>query len=276
MSRRAAAPVVALAFGIGLCACGPSKEQLALAQLEKDLAAANAVIDSLNYTVESSNLLIDQLRAQVDSTQEVNEKLLASVQQLSREVREWRELAAEYEHTNERFAVEIARLKEEKQADQRRVARLQQESDSLAAALLEAHASIHRHSDRLRSMETELAQARSQITQLQRATTGVTVLTGTEKQLQQSGHLETTRPLGRSLRKVHRAARPLDPADPGVRVVDIGESLAVEGRVSALVDRYGELKKGQDYKVSQQDGRTTITFVSELLSGADVLVIAGE
>jgi len=56
----------------------------------------------------------------------------------------------------------------------------------------------------------------------------------------------------------------------------VGEELAFEGKLEALVDRYGQLKKGEDYDKSQEDGLTRITFRGETLGGMDVLLVIKE
>lgn len=273
MLRTHALWLVGLAVSVGLLACGPSEEELALAQLQEDMAEANAVIDSLNYTVESSNMLIDGLRAQVDSTQQVNDKLLASVQKLSKEVREWRQLASEYKQSNTKLTAEIERLKVEKQADKRTIAELRNEADSLATAMLEAHTSIRRQSDQIREMEVELAQARDEVASLRKAEQGVSLIIGSEDFLKENGYLEVNRSLGRAFRKVFRATRNLDPNDPDVHLATIGESIPVSGDLDVLVDRYGKLDEGDDYRLGRSDGRVTVTFVNDLLAGADVVAV---
>lgn len=273
MLRRHAVWLVGLALAAGFHGCGPSEEELALAQLEQDMAEAHAVIDSLNYTVESSNLLINDLRAQVDSTQEVNEKLLASVQNLSREVREWRQLATEYRQSNERLTGEIAQLREARQADQRTIAALRNETDSLTTAMMEAHTNIRRQSDQIRQMEEQLTMAHDEADMLRRADRGISLFVGSEDFLRANGYLDVSRSFGRALRRVYRMTANLDPSAPDVRVVEIGESFVIEGNLDSLVDRYGKLDRGNDYRVDRINGAVTVTFINNLLGGADVVAI---
>ena len=79
--------LLSVAIAAVFLSCGEDEEAKRLAEFQTDLHMANATIDSLNYTVESSNLLIDELRARADSLQHVDDKLLASVQKLNREVK---------------------------------------------------------------------------------------------------------------------------------------------------------------------------------------------
>ncbi|SVC66688.1 uncharacterized protein METZ01_LOCUS319542, partial [marine metagenome] len=123
--RRAAtfAATVAAVGAIAVTsACGPSEEELLLEQMTADMLVANTTIDSLNYTIESSNLLIDEMRSRVDSLQHVDEKLIASMNRLNREVKKWRDLAGEHKRMNEQLTAEMERMKREKQNDQRSIA----------------------------------------------------------------------------------------------------------------------------------------------------------
>ena len=77
---------MSVAIAAAFLSCGEDEDAIRLAEFQTNLQMANAAIDSLNYTVESSNLLIDELRARADSLQHVDDKLLASVQKLNREI----------------------------------------------------------------------------------------------------------------------------------------------------------------------------------------------
>ena len=273
MVRKSALWLISLTLLAGLLSCGPSEEELMVTQFQEDLQLANAAIDSLHYTIESSNLLIDELRTHVDSTQHVNEQLLASVQKLSREVREWRQLATQYRQNNERLTAEIETLKTEKLADQQTIATLRSQADSLGAALLESHTSIRRQSDQLRTMEIALAQTKDQVEELQKARSAVNLLVATEDFLKDNGYLDTSRPLGRAFRKDYQLIKRFTPDDPAVRLVEIGESILLDGKLNTIVDRYGKLKAGDDYKVQPEGNQVVVTFVNDLLGGVDLLAI---
>lgn len=276
MLRKTALWLIALTLSAGVFSCGPSEEEQMLTQLQQDLGVANAAIDSLTYTVDSSNLLIDELRAQVDSTQNVNVKLLDSVQKLSKEVREWRQLANQYKQNNEKMTAEIERMKVEKQADRQAIAQLRTQADSLGGALLEAHTSIRRQSDQIREMEVELAQTRDEVTELHKARVAVNLLIGTESFLKENGYLDTSRPLGGIFRKNFQLIKKFAAGDPGVRLVNIGEGVVLGGELDALVDRYGKLQKGSDYQSQKEDGQAVVTFTNDLLGGSDVLAVIKE
>jgi hypothetical protein len=276
MLRGPAPWCIGLALAVGLLACGPSEEQLALDQLELDLETADAAVDSLRYTVESAALAVDDPAAQLDSTREGNDGLLASVQQLGTQVERWRRLADEYERSNQRLALEIARLKEGEPGSLQRLAGLRLQADSLAGALLEAHSNIRRRSDRIGSQERELEREHDPMAQLEGAGTAVSLLVGFESRLRASGHLDVTRPLGLSTRRAYRAAKAVEPEDPDVLLLAIGESTEIEGDLRVLVDRYGELQRGVDYEARVKDGRVTVTITNGLLAGTDVLAVLAD
>lgn len=268
---------VAMATVAALCtlvfsACGPSEEELALVALTEDMTLANATIDSLNYTVESSNLLIDEMRSRVDSLQQVDQKLLESVQRLNREVKQWRTLAGEHKQMNEHLTAEIERMKRDKQGDQRSIARLRGQADSINTALLDAHTSIRRQEDHIKRMELDVSQSRDEVALLRQAETSVRVYAATEDYLKENGYLDSGRSLGRVFRKSYKLVKRLDPADPRVQLAPIGESLRLEGFVSAYVDRFGKLD-GDSFTTKKSDGGVNIVFTEDLLGGSDVLVV---
>ena len=263
--------------GLVLCltalSCGESEETRQLAGLQEDMRLAASAIDSLNSTIDASNRLIGDLRARADSLQHVDERLLASVQQLSRDVRHWRSLYTEQQRRNEELATEIERMKREKQADQRTIAQLRTRADSLNGALLVAHSSIRRQGDFIRRLEGDLAQAKEEITDLKRAQVSVRLCVGTEEYMEEKGYLESSRPFGRAFRKAYKLDRKPGVDDPNVRLVPVGDTITLQRNVRALVDRFGRLKEGQDYKMARDGEQARVTFTSELLGGVDVLVV---
>ncbi len=271
--RRVTPFLVAMAVAL-ISACGPSEEELRLEELTSEMSAANAVIDSLNYTVESSNLLIDEMRSRVDSLQQVDQKLLESVQRLNREVRQWRDLASDRKKMNEQLTAEVERMKREKQTDQRSIDRLRASADSINTALLAAHTSIRRQEDHLKRMDMELSQSRDEVALLRQAETSVRVYAATEDYLKDNGYLDSGRSLGRAFRKSFKLIKRIDPSDPRMQLAPIGEALLIEGQIDALVDRFGEVKKGDSYTTKKGEGsRIEVIFTDELLGGSDVLVV---
>lgn len=276
MSRKIALWLAAVPLVLGLLSCGPSDEEKMLAQVQEDLRSANATVDSLEYTVNSSNQLIDQLRAQADSTQTVSADLLASIQMLNGQVKEWRQLATQYKESNQRLNAEIQRLRQEQEGDRQAMTRLRAQSDSLGSELVDAHTSIERQSDHIRGMEQELAQERDRASHLEQVQASVSLYVATERLLEQQGILEAGRPFGRAFRKGYRVVRKLDPQDPNTRLVPIGQAVPLGGGIDAVADRYGRLREGDDYRIRKENGERTITFVNPLLAGQEVVAVLSE
>ena len=258
---------------LSITSCANEEQEQMLAQFQTDLTSANAAIDSLTYTLDDSNLLLDALRAKADSAQSVNEKLIRDVQGLNKSLREFRNLAEQRRVQNDRLQAEIRRMKEDKQADSRTIAGLRGQADSLNSALLETHTSIRRQSDHIRQLEMDLAQTQDQVSTLKAAQRSVRIYAAGEKFLEENGYLDTSRPFGRAFRKQYKLMKKVDPEDPAVVLAPVGNDIVIEGKVKVLVDRYGTLKKGDDYTQSMADGQTTVTFLNELITGTDILAV---
>ena len=258
---------------LSIASCANEEQEQMLAQFQTDLTSANAAIDSLTYTLDDSNLLLDALRAKADSAQSVNEKLIRDVQGLNKSLREFRNLAEQRKVQNDRLQAEIRRMKEDKQADSRTIAGLRGQADSLNLVLLETHTSIRRQSDHIRQLEMDLAQTQDQVSTLKAAQLSVRLYAAGEKFLEENGYIDTSRPFGRAFRKQYKLVKKVDLEDPAVVLAPLGNGIVIEGKVKVLVDRYGTLKKGDDYTQSMADGQTTITFLNELITGTDVLAV---
>ena len=273
MIHKSAQVLIGLVLLFGLQACGEDEEAIMLANYQSDLLIANSAIDSLNYTVESSNLLIDELRSRADSLQHVDDKLLQTVQDLNKEVRQWRQLYSEQKRKSEELGKELERMKREKQVDQQSIARLRSESDSLNTALLDAHTDIRRQSDHIRQLEMNLAQTQDRAETLAAAQNSVLLYAAGEKYLVENGYLDTSRPFGSGFRKQYKLIKKIRSDDPGVQLLPIGQPQLLEGKIETFIDRYGKLKKGTDYKAIKEGSGTQIIFTNELHGGSGVLAI---
>ncbi len=262
-----------IALVTAMVACGPSEEELQLVALQADLTLASGTIDSLNFTIESTNLLIDEMRDRVDSLNVVDTKLLESVQRLNKEVRHWRELAGEHQRKNAQLSQQIETLKREKQSDQRAIAQLRSQADSINSALLEAHTSIRRQEDHIRNMEQELGKSQDEVAMLREAQVSVRLYAASEDYLKESGYLRVKRPFGGGFRKDYNLLKQLDATDPRVRLAPIGETIEIEGDIDVLVDRYGKVDKDAYGRRKLDNGATAITFTDGLYGGADVLIV---
>ena len=256
-----------------ILSCGEDEEALMIADLQTDLSTASTIIDSLNLQIDDVNYLLDDARARVDSLDRVDDKLLKTIKALNKNVTKFRKLYTQQQQKSRQLAVEIDRLKVEKQADRQVIASLRGEADSLNSQLLEAHTSIRRQSDHIRQMEMDLAQTQDDLETLRRAQFEVRVLVASEDFLTENGFMKTSRPFGRGFRKSYALIRKLNPADSMVRKVPIGEELTLEGKLVTAVDHYGSLKKGDDYSENKEGELRTMTFTNEMLGGTDVLAV---
>ena len=266
--------------GLSLCtvallltSCADEEQEQLLLQLQNDMATANTTIDSLTYSLDDSHLLLDGMRAQVDSMQQVNDNMLESVQKLNKEMRRWSKIAGERQKKVEEQNRIINEMKNEKRIDRRAIARLRVEADSLNGELLTTHTSIHRQSDHIRNLEMNLAQTRDKAETLAAAQHSVHLYAASEKYLKDNGYLQSSRPFGGGFRKQFKLIKKIRSDDAGVQLVPIGNGQVIEGKIDQFVDRYGKLKKGNDYKSTKTDGGTQITFVNELIGGTGVLAI---
>ncbi len=273
---------------LGVLACGsqhqPAGEEAeALAQLQEELHQANGVIDSLNFTVDASNQIIDGLRAQVAGLQKMDARLYDSVQQLSAELRNWRTQAKDQHERNQAMSAELERLRKEQRSDQHVIARLRREADSLNTALLDANGALRRQVGHLDQLKEELSLARGETAQARQAAQAaraagraaqlaVHVYPAGEQALLDQGYLQAGRKM---FRRTYKLIKPLDPADPRLRPVPIGEALELEGELRGLADRYGRLREGNDFEQEEREGKVRVTFVNPLLQGAEVVAVVG-
>lgn len=264
---------VGLVAVIALAGCGSQQDTQLLQSLQDDLRTANTTIDSLNLTVDASNQLIDVLRARADSLQGVDERLLASIQELNREVREWRQLALDQRGKNDLLKAEVERLSREKQTDQRAILRLSAQSDSLTGELMAAHAALQRQSDYVRRLESELSEGRTEVQVLRQASASIRVRVGTEADLQAAGYLQVTRTSARSTRKAYRMVTRVAEDDPAARLVPVGGQLELERKPRLLLDRYGRLKEGTGFRLDDDQSPVQLSLIDERLAGADLLVV---
>ena len=260
-----------------LAACTNKEQEMLLLQLQSDMERANSTIDSLTYSLDDSNRLLDDMRAQVDSTQQVNDKLLENVQKLNKELRHWSKLATEYKESNERLKLEIDQLKQDKLADRSTISQLRAEADRLNGELLETHSSIRRQSDHIRRLEQELAQTKAELDEARKMAQNVVYLyAANETQLKEQGYLQTKRPFGNGFRKEYKLIKKIRHDSPGAQVAPIGQSIALAGEISAFVDHYGKLRKGDDYEVTHDEAGVQVTFLNELAGGTGVLAVLKE
>ncbi|MDE3001576.1 MAG: hypothetical protein OXU79_21065 [Gemmatimonadota bacterium] len=256
---------LALLLCIGLTACGESEVE----RQQRVIAQKEASIDSLETEMGSAQAELVTLKTQLDSLTKFEMLLQAKNQQLQKEVKKYRAIAAQRKQKNEELQQAIAQLQNEKEADEAKIDRLLTESDSLSAALR-----VQR--DVTVKLTQDLAAANEDIERTQKkldeAKHAVRVVVGTEDRLKADGFLETGR---RFFRKGYKLVQKPGHDDLKVTLFSIGEGPTLDRgqKLKELIGRTGKLKKDKDYTVSLSADGTHITLVSDLLKGEAVLVV---
>jgi hypothetical protein len=237
-------------------------------QLEKDVGMYTSQIDSLNQVVDGLNGRINTLRADMDSARASNQVLLASLRNVTSEMKEYRRLYTEQRSANDRLVAELRTARQEKEQATEQVRSLKTEVDSLSNEL-------YSKSIRLTRLESRLEEAISQARVAEETVTSVLVLAGSQDDLERMGYLKTWRPaiFSRNYRVVG-FPEVLQNDGSGLTRVAMGETLTLNGQVEALCDRHGKLDKGKEYELSEgTGGQSIVTFVDESLKGQRILAV---
>ncbi|MFH1569077.1 MAG: hypothetical protein ABIL09_13860, partial [Gemmatimonadota bacterium] len=217
-TRLTSTSIVAALVTATLFGCG---DQEAVDALRADLQSANIAVDSLTVALETTSAVLGDLRLRADSLQQVDEQLLASVQELGRQVRHWQQVAAEQQQRNREMATELERMERERATDERTIVRLRTEADSMNAALLTAHGRVQRQGAYIRDLQARLNQAQGEVAEMQRARSSVRLYLGREQELIDRGYLESSRPLTRGFRQVARLKSRINPDDSSLQAADM-------------------------------------------------------
>ena len=265
MNRFLSGVSLALLLCISLTACGESEVE----RQKRVIAQKEASIDSLETEMGGAQAELVTLKTQLDSLTKFEMLLQEKNQQLQKEVKKYRALAVKRRLKNEELQKAIARLEDEKKADEAEIDRLIGESDSLTVAL--------RHQrDVTMKLSQDLAAANEDIERTQKrldeAKNMVRVVVGTEDRLKADGFLETGR---RFFRKGYKLVQKPGHDDLKVTLFSVGEGPSLDRgqKLKELIGRTGKLKKDKDYTVRLSADGTHITLVSDLLKGEAVLVV---
>lgn len=238
-------------------------------QLEGEVAAYTGQIDSLNMVVDGLNGRFDAIRAQMDSAQASNRILLASLQRVTNEVKEYRRLYSKQKALNQKLVAELQQARSEKDEAIGQIKSLKTEVDGL-------NDQLYTKTIRLVRLESSLEEAMEEKKQWKEAATTVLVYAGTEDELKQDGYLKAWRPAIFS--KDYKTIGFPDVMDEKnknvVLRIPLGETYAIPGELQAVADRHGKLDKGKEYEISEgPPGQTLITFVDPTLQGQRILAV---
>ena len=265
MNRLLSGLSLALLLCVGLTACGESEVE----RQKRVIAQKEASIDSLETEMGGAQAELVTLKTQLDSLTKFEMLLQEKNQQLKKEVKKYRALATKRRLKNEELQKAIARLEDEKKADEAEIDRLIGESDSLTVALRQQR-------DVTMKLSQDLAAANEDIERTQKrldeAKNMVRVVVGTEDRLKADGFLETGR---RFFRKGYKLVQKPGHDDLKVTLFSVGEGPTLDRgqKLKELIGRTGKLKKDKDFTVRLSADGTHITLVSDLLKGEAVLVV---
>ncbi len=239
-------------------------------QLEQEVSAYTAQLDSLNAVVDGLNGRLDRIRSRMDSVQASNRTVLASLHRVTNEMKEYQRLYRKQQAVSRKLRQELTQVRTEKERAVAEARHLKSEVDSLNNELYEKTV-------RLVRLEDNLEQAVRRAKSLEATVRSVLVYVGTEDVLKQEGYLK----MGRSvlLKKRYRLVGfprvAGDQEDAAVFRTALGEPLLIPGPVAFLVDRHGKLsKRKREYTLrAGPQGHPVITFVDSTLSGQRVLVV---
>jgi hypothetical protein len=236
-------------------------------ELELQALQATTQVDSLNIVVDDLNSRIDIVRTQMDSARTSNQVLLASLQRVTTQMKEYQRLYQEQRSLTNQLQTEIAQVKSERDRATTQARELKTAVDSLNNELYE-------QTIRLTRMESSLEQALSESSDLRKTVTSVLVYVGTEDELKQKGFLETSRPALFSKNYKISGFPDIASNDANIRRIPLGETFTLEGKLKELCDRHGKLGKGKEFEISQgPPGQTMITFTDSMLVGQRVLAV---
>ena len=265
MTRLFSGLSLALLLCIGLAACGESEVE----RQKRVIAQKEASIDSLSTEVGSAQAELVTLKTQLDSLTKFEMLLQEKNQQLQKEVKKSRAIAAQRKRKNEELQQAIAQLEEEKKADTAKIDRLLTESDSLSAALRVQRDVTMKLTQDLDAANKDIEETQEKLDQAKNA---VRVVVGTEDRLKADGFLETGR---RFFRKGYKLVQKPGHDNLKVTLFSIGEGPTLDRgqKLKELIGRSGKLKKDKDYTFRLSADGTHITLVNELLKGEAVLVV---
>ena len=274
--------LLSIAGCISLAACSDEDEK---ARLLEGIKKRSALNNSLKEEIIQSESDIAALEAMNDSLSKSGELLLVKNNQLRKEVENAEQEASKYRRHNEHLQEKVSQLQKEtdqlqkdKRTNEREIRRLAVKIDSIS---VDRDLLIGVNQD----LKNKLNEIRETHNALHRIRKSVRLLVGTESLLKSNRFLKTSR--NAMLRKQYKLVKKLEGDDSRVKIVPLNQQLdltlnsapeALVGssgklKLKALVDRSGKLKEDRDYIVDKSRGTTIITFINPVLEGTDVLAV---
>lgn len=236
-----------------------------LVQLEQDMAVYTSQIDSMNVVIGTLNERIDFIRTQKDSAHTSNKVLLASLRNVTREMKEYRQLYNEQRKLNKQLRSQLVQVQAEKKEA---VAELEE----LRGGLAKKDEELVDRETRIKRLEASLQESQEREAESVDALSQVWVYTGLRQGLEEAGYLQI-RQKTIFTNEYKRIGFPNE-MDDEVAKVSIGVPIAIQGEIQFLADRHGKLKRKKEYSLEKQgDGSYVLVFLDPLLVGQRVLVV---
>ena len=238
-----------------------------VAQFEQDVRMYTAQVDSLNRVVISLEDRINDVRAQLDSARSSNQTVVAALQRVTGELKEYRRIAEKQKERNGQLVAELGKVKEERDRSIEHAREMKTQVDSLNVTLYEQSLRLVRLEARMREQMEEHRAATE-------ALSGVLVHTGTVDELVEAGYLKVkdTSIFTKNYYLVGFPGQVVGPGSP-VEQVAINAAFPLPGELEVVADRHGKLKEGREYTREQSDGHDIVTFTDSTLFGQRLLVV---
>lgn len=267
--------IVAVAIAIGALVMmqpAPQQENPMVAQLQQEAERYATQIDSMNTEIDNFNQRIDAIRAQRDSSQKSNQILVASLQKVTSELKEYQKLYSEQRALNQKLQTQLAQAEADKADMAESLESLRSEMAKKDEELLDREIRIQRLEASLQASQQREQDAVKREEKAVKMVSQVFVHTGKQKALEQSGYLQV-RPKT-IFTNSYKVVKFPDEMSQQVIKADIGGGLLVHGKVNFLADRHGKLKRGREYDLNDKgDDNYEIIFKEPTLEGQRILVV---
>ena len=237
------------------------------AQFEQDAKMAAAQADSLNTVIVALNERIDAVGTRYDSSQAANRRIVAALQRVGGELKEYRRIAEEQLERNKELVAEVGKLKVERDRSMEVAQEMKARVDSLNAAM-------HEQSQRLAMLEARMQDEIGQREEATRALSSLLVHIAPLDELVDAGYLKVkdTSIFTKNYYVIGFPEQVVGEESPVVKVA-VGSPLLLSGELKVIAHTHGKLKNGREYTREKGDGQEMITFTDSTLVGQRLLVV---
>ena len=257
--------VAAVLSVVALSGCGSEKEDPYVKQLKQEVRVYSGQIDSLHAVVEGYDARLRSIRSQLDTAHTANQQLVASLQKVTGELKEYRRLYSEQKALNTKLQGELQQVGAERDRSIARARQMKARADSLDNELY-----VQR--SRMARLEARLEASLKREAGAQKAVSAVFIYADTKETLEKAGYLKVKQTT--IITDAYTLVGFPDVKDARVKQTAVGKTLVLDGELQFLVDRHGKLKKDTAYiEERTADGRTRVTFLDNILEGQRILAV---